>query len=106
MERADLPGEDMFAVVLAEAYLDALACGTRKQLERYLGRPYEQLIMGEDQRPHLVAAVAVRRPAGGLYLHVTVNTGDWDNTEPVVRSTVVTFAECRVVQPDGAAPDR
>jgi hypothetical protein len=78
-------------VALAEAYLDALAHGTCGQLKRYLGRPAEQLVMGPDQRPYLVTAVAVRRPSGGLYLHVGVNTGDWDQGIPVVRSAVVTF---------------
>ena len=92
MESGSPSWERDFAVVLAEAYLDALACATYEQLERYVGRPAEQLIMGADQRPYLVTAVAVRRPAGGLYLHVGVNTGDWDEAVPVVRSTVVTFA--------------
>jgi len=84
-----------FAVVLAEAYLEALASATYEQLSRYLGHPAEQLIMGADQRPYLVTAVAVRRPAGGLYLHVGANTADWDEAVPVVRSTVVTFAAAR-----------
>jgi hypothetical protein len=80
-----------FAVVLAEAYLDALAGATREQLAQYVGRPAEQLIMGVDQRPYLITAVAVQRPAGGLYLHVGVTTGDWDDAVPVVRSTVVSI---------------
>ena len=58
---------------------------------RYLGRATEQLIMGADRRPYLITAVAVQRPAGGLYLHVGVTTGDWDDAVPVVRSTVVTI---------------
>jgi len=77
-----------FAVVLAEAYLDALAGASRDELVRYLGRPAEQLIMGADRRPYLITAVAVQRPAGGLYLHVGVTTGDWDDAVPVVRSAV------------------
>ena len=79
------------AVALAEAHLDALAHGSCEQLRRYLGRPAEDLVMGPDQRPYLVTTVAVRRPAGGLYLHVGVHTGDWDGGVPVVRSAVVTF---------------
>jgi len=84
-----------FAVVLAEAYLDALGSASRDELVRYLGRPTEQLIMGADRRPYLITAVAVQRPAGGLYLHVGVNTAHWDEAVPVVRSTVVTFATAR-----------
>jgi hypothetical protein len=93
VERGDPHGDREIAVVIAEAFLDALRAGTCEELNRYLGRPAEQLIMGTDQRPYLVTAVAVRRLSGGLYLHVGVNNGDWDEGAPVVRSAVVTFGE-------------
>ncbi len=93
MERGDLPGEPEIAVAIAEAYLKALASGTCEQLRPYLGRPTEHLVMGDDQRPYLVTAVAVRRSSGGLYLHVGVHDGQWADGVPVVRSAVVAV-EC------------
>src|SRR6266545_3652735 len=86
VERGDLPGEPEIAVAIAEAYLKALASGTCEQLRPYLGRPTEHLVMGDDQRPYLVTAVAVRRSSGGLYLHVGVHDGHHrraDHRDPV-----------------------
>jgi hypothetical protein len=91
VERADVPDERAVAVAIAEGFLDALAAGTCQELTRYLARPVEQLIMGADQRPYLVTAVAVRRAVGSLYLHVGVTNAEWDTGVPVVRSAVVTF---------------
>jgi hypothetical protein len=91
VERADVPAERAIAVTIAEAFLDALAAGTCEELIRYLGRPTEQLIMGADQRPYLVTAIAVRRSSGSLYLHVGVTNAEWDHGVPVVRSAVVPF---------------
>jgi hypothetical protein len=81
--------EQDVATTIAQAYLDGLSAGPGDQLRACLGRPVEELVMGEDQRPYLVTVVAVRRPSGGLYLHVGVSSGDWDRSVPVIRSAVV-----------------
>jgi hypothetical protein len=79
------------AVAIAEAYLNVLSGGSPEQLRECVGRPAEQLLMGEDGRPYLITVAGARCPAGGLYLHVSVSDRGWDGDVSVVRSAMLTF---------------
>jgi hypothetical protein len=87
--RGDRPTDQGIAVAIAEAYLNVLSGGSAEQLRQCLGRPAEQLLMGEDGRPYLVTATGARSPAGGFYLYVSVSDRGWDGDVAVVRSAVL-----------------
>jgi hypothetical protein len=83
------PGERAPAATIAETFLRDLAGGPQELLRQALEGPAELLVMGEDGAPYLVTVVALRRPDGGIYLHVSVGHGGWAGDPPVVRSVVV-----------------
>jgi hypothetical protein len=87
---SDTSVDQGIAVAIAEAYLNVLSGGSPKQLRQCLGRPAEQLLMGEDGRPYLVTVAGARYPTGGLYLHVSVSDSGWDGDVAVIRSAVLT----------------
>jgi hypothetical protein len=88
---SDRPTDQGIAVAIAEAYLNVLSGGSAEQLRQCLGRPAEQLLMGEDGRPYLITVAGARCPAGGFYLHVSVSDRGWDGEVAVIRSAVLTF---------------
>lgn len=89
MTRDDGPTDQGIAVAIAETYLNVLSGGSTAQLQQCLGRPAEQLLMGEDGRPYLVTAAGARCPAGGFHLHVSVSDCGWAGDVAVVRSVVL-----------------
>jgi hypothetical protein len=88
---SEIPADHGIAAAIAEAYLNVLSGGSPEQLRQCLGRPAEQLLMGEDGRPYLITAAGVRCPAGGICLYVSVSDRGWDGDVAVIRSAVLTF---------------
>jgi hypothetical protein len=75
---------------IVQRRLKALSQLSHQELEHLLGRPAEQLVMGDDQRPYLITSVLMRRPGGAIWAHMYVATGGWDEVDPVIRSAALT----------------
>ena len=91
MTASDSPTDQGTAEAIADEYLSVLSGGSAAQLRQCLGSPVDQLLMGQDGRPYLITVAAVRSPAGGLCLSVSVDDCGWDGEVAVMRSAVLSF---------------